>query len=105
GTVLAALTLNPTSLPATTQNIAYSQTVTASNGTAPYTYALVGSLPTGLSLNASTGAITGTPTAAGTFNFTINASDSLGAFGSRAYSIVINATMSLAAAHPPAAHA
>ena len=89
GTALAALTLNPTSLPATTQNIAYSQSVTASGGTAPYTYARVGTLPTGLSLNTSTGAITGTPTAAGTFNFSINASDSLGAFGTRAYSIVI----------------
>ena len=89
GSALAALTLNPTGLPATTQNIAYSQSVTALGGTAPYTYALVGTLPTGLSLNTSTGAITGTPTAAGTFNFSINASDSLGAFGTRAYSIVI----------------
>ena len=102
GTVLAALTLNPTSLPATTRNIAYNQTITASGGTAPYSYSLVGTLPTGLTLNAATGAITGTPTAAGTFNFTINASDSLGAFGSRAYSIVINATMSLAPVSLPA---
>ena len=59
-------------------------------------------LPTGLSLNTSTGAITGTPTAAGTFNFSINASDSLGAFGTRAYSIVINPTITIAPASLPA---
>ena len=102
GTVLAALTLNPASLLATTQNIAYNQSVTASGGTAPYTYALVGTLPAGLSLNTSTGAITGMPTAAGTFNFSINASDSLGRFGTRAYSIVINPTMTIAPASLPA---
>src|SRR5439155_4506790 len=57
-----SLTLNPASLPAGTQNVAYNQTVTASGGTAPYTYSLsAGSLPAGLTLNASTGAITCTP--------------------------------------------
>ena len=40
--------------------------MTVSGGTAPYTYSIVGVLPAGLTLNTSTGAITGTPTAAGT---------------------------------------
>jgi choice-of-anchor A domain-containing protein len=42
--------------------------MTVSGGTAPYTYSIVGSLPAGLSLNASTGAVTGTATSAGTFS-------------------------------------
>src|SRR4030095_4767204 len=94
----ASLTVSPTTLPAPTRGVAYSQTITTSGGTAPYTYSVTGSLPTGLSLNTSTGAITGTSSASGTFNFTINASDSLGATGSRAYSVVVNVAISVAQA-------
>ncbi len=55
----------------------YSSAITVSGGTAPYTFALAsGALPTGLSLNASTGAITGTPTTAGPFSFTVKVTDS-----------------------------
>ena len=87
----AALSIAPASLPATTRSLVYSQTVIASGGTAPYTYALtIGSLPTGLSLNTSTGAITGTSSVAGSFSFTITATDSFGATGSRAYTVVVN---------------
>ena len=58
-----SLTVNPASLPNGTQGVAYSQTVSASGGTGPYTYAVsAGALPAGLSLNANSGAITGTPT-------------------------------------------
>lgn len=46
-------------------------TLTATGGNTPYTWSIsAGALPTGLSLNSSTGQITGTPTAGGTFNFT-----------------------------------
>ena len=57
----------------------YSSAFVASGGTAPYSYAITaGALPGGLTLNPSTGAITGTPTTAGTFNFTVTATDSTG---------------------------
>ena len=57
--------------------VAYNSSVQASNGVPPYTYTrTAGSLPTGLSLNTNTGAITGTPQAAGPFTFTIQATDS-----------------------------
>ena len=48
--------------------VAYTAQPTASGGTGPYTWDVsVGTLPAGLSINATTGAITGTPSAAGTF--------------------------------------
>lgn len=40
---------------------------TAAGGTLPYTYSLVGSWPAGLSINSSSGAVSGTPTLAGTY--------------------------------------
>ena len=84
-TINAAITVNPATLPNGTVGIAYSQTVSATGGTGSYTFSVsAGSLPAGLSLNAATGAITGTPTTAATSNFTITATDGLGATGARA---------------------
>src|SRR5262249_30003257 len=59
----------------------YSQSVPVSGGTGPYTVSLSAgsSLPPGLSL--SNGSITGKPTRAGTYTFTVNASTSLGSVG------------------------
>ena len=85
-----SLAVNPASLPNGTQGVAYSQTVSASGGTGPYTFTVsAGALPAGLSLNASSGAITGTPTGSGASAFTIRATDSLSNFGTRAYAINI----------------
>ena len=94
GVVLACpiITVNPPTLPNGNVGTAYSQTVSGSGGAAPYTFAVSsGALPTGLILNGVTGDITGTPTAAGTFNFTITATDVNGCAGSRPYSITMAA--------------
>ena len=86
------ITVNPATLPNGTVGIAYNQIVSASGGTAPYTFSVSsGALPAGLVLNATTGAISGTPTTAATFNFTITAADSGGCIGSRPYTIAIAA--------------
>jgi len=61
--------------------------ITVTGGTSPYTFSIVGTLPAGLTLNTSTGAITGTPTAAGTFS--IQVTDSLGAVALGACPITI----------------
>jgi len=63
----APLSISSTPLPNGQLGVAYSATVTATGGTAPYTWALAGgsTLPPGLSLNPATGAVTGTPTALG----------------------------------------
>ncbi len=88
------ITLSPTSLPSGQIAVGYNQAVTASGGVAPYAYTLTGALPNGLALNGATGAITGTPTTAGIFNFTITATDSASCPGSQAYTIVIPARAS-----------
>ncbi|MFN0039054.1 MAG: Ig domain-containing protein, partial [Burkholderiales bacterium] len=70
----AFITVFSTSLPGGTANVPYNQTVLAIGSPGALSYALAAGsspLPPGLSLNGSTGQITGTPTAAGTFNFTI----------------------------------
>lgn len=70
--------------------VAYSETITAQGGTSPFTFAVTsGALPTGTTLNSSSGVISGTPSVASTFSFTITVTDSLGFTGSQAFQIII----------------
>ena len=67
------------SLPAGTLDQAYAQPVSATGGTTPYTWSIsAGSLPAGLGINASTGVISGGPTAPGTSTFTVAVTDATG---------------------------
>ena len=71
------LTITTTSLPAGTVGQPYSAPVAATGGTTTYTWSIApGTLPPGLTLNASTGTISGTPTKPGNSSFTISVSDS-----------------------------
>ena len=70
------LAIATTSLPAGVVGTAYSQTLAATGGKTPYTWSVPpGTLPRGLSLSPA-GIITGTPTMAGNFNFTVTVVDS-----------------------------
>jgi hypothetical protein len=85
----AVITVTPVSLPGGTTGTAYSQTITASDGTAPYTYSVTsGALPAGLTLSAA-GLLSGIPSASGTFPITVTATDAHSCSGSQAYSLVI----------------
>lgn len=84
------IALSPASLPAGQVAAGYNQNLSAINGTAPYSFQVTsGSLPAGLNLDSS-GALTGTPTAGGSFNFTVTATDASSFSGSGAYTLVIN---------------
>jgi hypothetical protein len=74
--VYAPLAVSAT-VPNAVANQPYNGSLTATGGDAPFTWAITaGTLPQGLTLNSSTGQITGTPTTGGTVSFTVQAIDS-----------------------------
>ena len=84
------ITISPSSLPSGTEGAYYDQAITASGGTPAYSYEVTsGSLPTGLMLS-SAGDLSGTPTAEGTYNFTVTTTDADSCTGSKAYSVKID---------------
>src|SRR5206468_1181701 len=77
----ATCAMNSGQIPLTSgnQNLPYSQPILTNNCTAPNAWSVtVGALPAGLTLNASTGVISGTPTGSGTSSFTVRVTDNLG---------------------------
>lgn len=91
------ITITTTSLPDGQVGTPYDQTLTATGGKTPYTWSIEsGSLPAGLSLDPSTGAITGTPTAAGSSSFAVKVTCS----GASQRSATAN--LSIKVAPPPA---
>ena len=77
-------------LPTGLTNTSYSQTLQASGGAPPYTWSIhSGCLPEGLSLNSSTGKISGTPSKIGVYSFMMNVADSRTASAMKAFSITI----------------
>lgn len=99
--VLAPLTVTTTALANATRYVAYSQTLAATGGTAPYAWSLAsGPLPTGLTLSGS-GVIGGTPTATGTFGFTVRVTDAVGGTATKALSIRVTAPLSISTTSLP----
>jgi uncharacterized protein (TIGR03437 family) len=69
---------------------AYSQSLQAAGGSPPYTWSIIGSLPPGITINPSTGLLSGTPTATGSFSFSVRVSDSAGASASREFTLTVS---------------
>lgn len=87
--VSVAPTITSSTMPDPAYGVAYSHSCTAT-GSTPITWTIAtGALPTGLSINAGTGAITGTPTASGAFTGTIRATNAAG-YAEQAFSVVVS---------------
>nr|WP_311719288.1 putative Ig domain-containing protein [Edaphobacter lichenicola] len=91
------LTITSSTLPSGTDGTTYSGTLQASGGTPAYTWSISGSLPSGLTLAATTGVISGTPSVTGTTSFTATVSDN----GSPVQSKSVTVSITLSAAQPP----
>ncbi|EOT1172503.1 autotransporter domain-containing protein [Cronobacter dublinensis] len=108
-TILAptTVTIAPASgaLPAATTGSAWSQTLSATGGSAPYTWTAHG-LPAGITLNAATGALSGTPTTAGSFTFSVTVKEAGNVSATASYTLVVGAvTPGVTLAVTPAAGA
>ncbi len=90
--VTVAVSVNPTTLSGGTYGLPFSQQISATSangGIAPYGFQIAaGSLPSGLTLSTA-GVLSGTPGAAGAFNFTVRATSTNGFSGTRNYTLVI----------------
>jgi hypothetical protein len=84
------LAITTTSLPGGQTQVSYDTSLQAAGGTPPNTWSLVsGQLPTSLTLSTSTGIISGVPTVAGSFSFTVQVKDGAGGTASAGLSINI----------------
>jgi len=86
--ITVPVVVGPPSLPEATLDQPYDTPLSATGGTAPYTFTLTsGTLPPGVSLQS--GVLSGTPTKAATSTFTVQATDADGRTGSRSYTLVV----------------
>ena len=85
-----AISITPSGLADAERNVSYSQTLTATGGSGPYTWALsAGALPVGLSLSSS-GVISGTPSnSPGVFPVTVEATDAIGCSATQSYTLTV----------------
>jgi subtilisin family serine protease len=92
--LIPAPVVSTATLPSGVVGSAYSGQLAARGGTSPYKWSVIsGSLPGGLSLNAGTGLISGTPLSGATFSFTVQVTDSFSNMASKALSITIAGAM------------
>src|SRR5258706_5456239 len=90
GNTVNTLTLSGT-FPGAVTNQAYNSVLTVSGGSSPYLFAIKsGSLPVRMSLNPTTGSVSGTPTEVGSYTFEVEVSDAADAHhGSRSFAIAV----------------
>ena len=84
------ITVTPPGVNTGTAGTPFSQTFTQTGGNGTITWSKTGSLPAGISLNTSTGALFGTTSQTGSFPITVTATDANGCSGSTPYTLTIN---------------
>ena len=84
------ITVNPSTAANGFVGTAYSQVFTQTGGMGTIVWSSTGTLPNGLTLNPSTGELSGNPTTVGSFTFTVRATDQNNCFGERQYTVIIN---------------
>ena len=97
----AGVSATPPTPPAADVGGAYSYTLTATGGTTPYAWSVnAGTLPPGLSLS-SAGVLSGTPSAAGSYPFTVNVIDANKGIATASITLVVSSGVALAFPAPP----
>jgi hypothetical protein len=99
---VGAINISSTKLPWASPNVPYSSRVMVAGGTAPYTFSRVyGILPTGLSLDTTTGTISGTPTGSGSSIFAIGVMDSVSGYSEKEFTIELLSPLQITTATLP----
>jgi hypothetical protein len=94
--LIEALKVSTTTMSSAQVSAAYNTSFASSGGTPPYTWSIpAGALPDGLTFNASTGAVTGTPTTAGTYNFSVRVIDANFVIATKNLSIVVKPALAI----------
>lgn len=89
--VVLALQIAPGNFPNGRVGVPFQSSVNGIGGVPPYSWSIVGALPSGLTLKASSGSVVGTPTQAGTSTFMILLADSAGQSAQKSSNITIAA--------------
>jgi hypothetical protein len=90
-----AMSIRPLTLPTGRVGLAYSQAFTASGGASPITFSQSGALPAGLTFDAGTATLSGTPSQSGSFVITVGATDTAACAASRTYNLAIASAVNL----------
>lgn len=94
------ITISPATLPDSIVGVSYSQTLKADGCSGKCVWSASGTLPPGLSLDPASGVISGTPSAAGSFQFTATATDTKLQTGSQTYTVKINPALTITTSSP-----
>ena len=90
-TVSVPLQIASTALPNAIKGVAYSFQLVGDGGVAPYAWSRSsGALPSGLTLNTTTGVISGTPTVSGTFSYAVKITDKNRKSATRAFTLIVS---------------